>query len=257
MNNKKIGNKKLDILFLIIVSVQTILMGILFIVQVLRIYLGNNKKFNREICGEYILQILPVIIIWIIIIAFNYIYFRSKKNINKDSAKIPFSAKLKIFEYMCPENNNMELQSEKKKRLIAFIINICIIIVCCIMGLCYLLNDEHFIPNDKAVIKDTVQMTLHLLPWGIISLISSVLYCLYVEYSSRKSIEYIKQIIKENGRSEKIINDSKRKNLAINITRVSIICIAVAFIVIGIINGGATDVLQKAIEICTECIGLG
>ena len=80
---------------------------------------------------------------------------------------------------------------------------------------------------------------------------------MYVEYSSRKSIEYIKQIIKENGRSEKIINDSKRKNLAINITRVSIICIAVAFIVIGIINGGATDVLQKAIEICTECIGLG
>ena len=32
---------------------------------------------------------------------------------------------------------------------------------------------------------------------------------------------------------------------------------AVAFIVLGILNGGLHDVLVKAIQICTECIGLG
>ena len=45
-------NKLIDKLFLIIVSIQTILMGILFIVQILRIYYGNNKTFTWEICGE-------------------------------------------------------------------------------------------------------------------------------------------------------------------------------------------------------------
>jgi hypothetical protein len=29
------------------------------------------------------------------------------------------------------------------------------------------------------------------------------------------------------------------------------------FIVLGIVNGGMADVLNKAIKICTECIGLG
>ena len=41
------------------------------------------------------------------------------------------------------------------------------------------------------------------------------------------------------------------------IIQVSILCIAVVMIIIGITNGGAEDVLQKAINICTECIGLG
>ncbi|MBQ8324841.1 MAG: thioredoxin [Clostridia bacterium] len=33
--------------------------------------------------------------------------------------------------------------------------------------------------------------------------------------------------------------------------------IAVALIVLGRTSGGAADVLTKAINICTECIGLG
>lgn len=32
---------------------------------------------------------------------------------------------------------------------------------------------------------------------------------------------------------------------------------AIVFIVVGVLNDGANDVLKKAIEICTECIGLG
>jgi len=32
---------------------------------------------------------------------------------------------------------------------------------------------------------------------------------------------------------------------------------AAAFIVLGVLNGGAGDVLMKAIAVCTECIGLG
>nr|WP_251616997.1 CD1871A family CXXC motif-containing protein [Pumilibacter muris] len=32
---------------------------------------------------------------------------------------------------------------------------------------------------------------------------------------------------------------------------------AVSFIIAGIFNGGARDVLIKAVNICTECIGLG
>ncbi|MBQ3015424.1 MAG: hypothetical protein IJD79_01440 [Clostridia bacterium] len=48
-----------------------------------------------------------------------------------------------------------------------------------------------------------------------------------------------------------------RKPALVNLARVSIITVAVAFIVLGIFNGGMSDVLGKAVRICTECIGLG
>ena len=48
-----------------------------------------------------------------------------------------------------------------------------------------------------------------------------------------------------------------RKPALVNFARVSIITVAVVFIVLGIFNGGMSDVLGKAVRICTECIGLG
>ena len=40
-------------------------------------------------------------------------------------------------------------------------------------------------------------------------------------------------------------------------TRLVVFCAAVAFIVVGVLKGGMGEVLMKAINICTECIGLG
>lgn len=39
--------------------------------------------------------------------------------------------------------------------------------------------------------------------------------------------------------------------------RTVVLILAIVFIVIGIINGSAQDVFGKAVNICTECIGLG
>ena len=41
------------------------------------------------------------------------------------------------------------------------------------------------------------------------------------------------------------------------IARIAILCLGAVFIVLGVMNGGSRDVLIKAIDICTECIGLG
>ena len=39
--------------------------------------------------------------------------------------------------------------------------------------------------------------------------------------------------------------------------RVALLVAAVVCIIAGALNGGARDVLYKAITICTECVGLG
>ena len=37
----------------------------------------------------------------------------------------------------------------------------------------------------------------------------------------------------------------------------ALFCLAILLIVLGIVNGGLTDVLANAIRICSECIGIG
>ena len=89
-------NKKTNKLFLIIVSIQTILMGILFIMQVLRIYYGNKATFTREICSEYILQILPVILIWVLLVIGSYVYCSMNNYKEKEVAKLTNKSKFFI-----------------------------------------------------------------------------------------------------------------------------------------------------------------
>ena len=257
-------NNKLNKIFLIIVSFQTILMGILFIVQVLRIYIGNNHEFNREICGKYLLQLLPVIIIWIGLLVASAIYFKS--NETEKGAKITNLAKLKLLENVCPSYSEElkeeyeSLNKENLKRKICWTVNIVIVIICSLMGLMYLLNKKHFdFSNSEITDNDRmVKMFIHLIPWVVISFVSTVISTLYNENSAYKSAEIIKNLIKQKGK--KIVSNTnktkKYSNKILWITRVVIIIIAVTLIIHGAITGGASKVLEKAIKICTECIGL-
>ena len=47
------------------------------------------------------------------------------------------------------------------------------------------------------------------------------------------------------------------RRLPVGLLRAGLYGVAILFIVLGVMNGGLRDVLVKAINICTECIGLG
>ena len=47
------------------------------------------------------------------------------------------------------------------------------------------------------------------------------------------------------------------KRGALLAVRGAVFLLCVLFIVLGVLNNGMKDVLEKAIKICTECIGLG
>lgn len=59
--------------------------------------------------------------------------------------------------------------------------------------------------------------------------------------------------------TKKVINNTQNIpcEKSLFAARLTILVLAVVFIIIGTFNGGMADVLQKAINICTECIGLG
>ena len=257
-------NKLIDKIILAIVSIQTILLGLLFIIQILRIYYGNDAIFTREICAEYIKQILLVIILWIVVIIGSYIYFHINKDNKKHISKISNMAKLRNLERVCPTCQNDELNElysmltkEENKRKLSTIISIVVIIICSFMGLSYMINIKHFEPVGELLLEQAIKMTIHLLPWVIITMICLVIRTIYIEFSARKSINIVKEIIKSSGKNKSNYEVNKKEERILLISRLTILTISVAFIIVGAANGQAGSVLEKAINICTECIGLG
>ena len=55
---------------------------------------------------------------------------------------------------------------------------------------------------------------------------------------------------------EKTKGDTEDERLTRSV-RIIVLGAAVVFIVLGALNGGARDMLYKAVKICTECVGLG
>lgn len=49
----------------------------------------------------------------------------------------------------------------------------------------------------------------------------------------------------------------KRKQIAVNVLRISAIVIGSVFLVVGIVRGEPGEILVKAVKICLECIGIG
>ncbi|MGM9969592.1 MAG: CD1871A family CXXC motif-containing protein [Anaeroplasma sp.] len=256
---------KLEKALLIIMSVQTILMGILFIIQVSRIYFANpgNDPYTREIVSKYLLQISPIIILWILLIIVCGVYFNIKGSYSyNDKTKITYKSKLSLILKKAPilskDNNDLlskKIYVERKNRKLVWIITLIVIAISASMGLLYLINKNHFIASGNNN-KQVLNMCFYLLPWILISFGSSIFAIFFSEWSCKKEIELVKGLIKANGKNS-IMPEIAYKNKTINIARFIIGFVAIIMIVVGMINGGANDVLQKAVNICTECIGLG
>ena len=126
--------------------------------------------------------------------------------------------------------------------------------VCSGIFLAYALNSNNFHSSDingsmvKAVL---VLLSCLAIPFG---------YAVFATYAAKKSI--LKEI-----ELVKLAPLATRRNTSapikaengkpIQILRWSLVCIAVALLVFGYFAGGTTDVLTKAVNICTECVGLG
>ena len=259
---KKHNQQFVDKLLLIIMSIQTILLGALFIVQICRIYFGNDGNFTREICIKYIREIAIVIILWVLLIIGTGVYFVIKNQNKEKGVKTSNVARLKMLLSVAPEFKNEELKDSYKELdrdtkviKITKIVSLVIVVICALMGIGYLSNSKHFDSNGD-LNAQIMAMTIHLMPWVIISFVSILFTSFYEEYRAKKMIEVVKMIIKNDGKKPYQYQKNNNK-LVINIARSVIILIAVALIIVGSFDGSAKDMLQKAINICTECIGLG
>lgn len=150
-------------------------------------------------------------------------------------------------------NSNAEyVKIEKTKKLLNSI-NILCVFVFGSAFLIYALNGNNFHQSD--INTSMIKAMWILLPCLILPFAFSVFTHYYSISLTKKQIEILKTLPKKEKTTDTAEIKSNSKKILI--TKIVIATVAVGVLICGALTGGFADVLTKAVNICTECIGLG
>lgn len=151
------------------------------------------------------------------------------------------------------------MRGEERRRRIARGVCAGICAVCAVMAARYLANPAHFASRELEPVIG--RMLWHIAPWIFVGFACAILCECVRGRSFRREIELAARSPErasfKNAQTDSGASREKRARLAKTAARAAMFALAVALLALGAANGGMRDVLVKAINICTECIGLG
>lgn len=142
-------------------------------------------------------------------------------------------------------------KAEQRRRRNIWIAAGAVILACNILAGIYLLNPGNFSSLDLEAVVG--RMMLRISPWVALALAAAAAASVLDGQSVCREMEFLKSAPQRKPESAPFPG----KKAALPVLRVVLYAAAVALIVMGVANGGLWDVLVKAVNICTECIGLG
>lgn len=267
MNIEMLSEKNRKILHLIIGCVCTVLiiaLGIGFMVSCWDIYSSGPRAFSRESIGAALAH--PAMVILMCSTALScFLGFMAQLIVPTEKAKTKaIRDELMVMGKMSEkvgvpnEQQSRKIKFEKAIRTASWIAFGFVCLVLAIFPAAYLFNRSNFPGIDPtAEIKIAALITM---PSAFIMLGCYFGADLITKYSAiRQTAVYKQMLLEKNLRAADPVKEetqSKGKVLT-TVIRLAVIALALCFIVVGIFNGSANDVLTKAVKICTECIGLG
>lgn len=270
--------KRIRFYYGIFLSAFTAVLGALFIATAVGILADGNwvqGAYSREIVAERLFPVSIVFYFWVasIIAGFvlSLVYPYNEKpvkipqeglTLNRLSARIPQGSGQEYDEDL------KRVRKERNTRLIIYIVCSAICFAGAIASAVYLLNSSHFTSHDKN--KAMLDMLINVGPWVLVAFTSCIAMTLLEKSSQNREITVLKHLIASNKGNPVIVANTPKNVVLTKIqaffankytklgVRIGVGVIAVTFILVGVFcTEGARDVLLKAINICTECIGLG
>lgn len=255
-NNKEILARRI---YNILHSVSIIIAGICLMAGCLSIYSSGNQPYSRQIVAETFSKIsFPVYLCLILtIIGFIWDFIVPSKS-GKEKRVKPYAhlldrltAKKDLSE--CDEELLNTIYKKRKSRKLHTIIRTVIICISGSVFLGYALNGNNYYTDINASVIKAMRI---LIPCLIIPFVYSVFTAYYNEKSLKNEIELMKKVpAKKIDEDEK--SEASKTEKAVAVVRFTLPFIGAGFLLYGYFAGGTVDVLTKAINICTECIGLG
>lgn len=230
--------------------------------QCLDIYIDGNAPENLDPSGVHILSVyrmtdvtarlkaismpLTVCVALIVVTCVLHLLY---PDAHKERVSITPENRLRLLRGRVSEMPASAVAEERRRRVIQ-LVSAVVIVVCGVFSLNFLLKKEHFTSWDLESVMG--EMMLHVAPWVAVAFAVAAAASMLCRASIQREIILLKNI----AAAQKPAASTPRQT-CINWVRAAILTFAIVFIVLGVMNGGLRDVLVKAINICTECIGLG
>ena len=154
---------------------------------------------------------------------------------------------------LCPAELTAAVKKERRSRNVHKGITLGLLAVGTVVFLCYALNVNHF---DKSAISPAMKAAM----WWLIPCFGvPFAYGVFAAYAGRGSVKRELALLKQ-APDEAVSSAPAPVPMSerwVLVARYAVLAVAIAALLIGYIGDGWMDVLTKAINICTECIGLG
>lgn len=257
--------KLIYLIYGIFLSILLIVSGILLMISCYDIYsLGQSPFTYASISAVFSkIQIFILITVCAVLIGavFKIFFPPEAKKIKPAAFRKAILARLekKLDKNACDEKTLLAIKKERILRLSLRIVAAVISAASSIPALLFVFNNENFVKGDTNA--SVLSFFMRILSFFLISSGIAIALSYVEEASYKRQTEKIKAALTYAKLGGEIpVSSCKKCNAeksALISARIVIAVIAVAFIVLGIANGGMTAVLEKAVIICQECIGIG
>lgn len=236
---------------------------------------GTGVIYTREIVGER-LEKLAIPLLILIAYAIAGVAFPFAETRVKTVNGKAFSNLRRRVPSESEEGYEAEYENARKRyvantawRIALWATALAVTVAGAIYSVVYLVKASEFAGAD--ITAEVFEIAKHVLSWTVASLGVLAIASAVGAYLQKKQIKAMGEMIKYGDSESRCgsapiqrivaVGEGARSFASHKVTvwtvRAVIIAIGVTFIVLGVLNGGARDVLIKAINICQECIGLG
>ena len=209
--------------------------------------------YTREKAAAALKPAVPVFLLAVCVTAACAVLNIRDENADKPVQDLELSRNLMRARITQPDEAMLKEQAAQKKLMYG---GWGTFALCMLPVLLYMTDGTHF-PNDDLE-RVMGQFAIHVFPWIILGLACLMVSAVLQGRSIRREYDAIMARIKEE-KAAGVKAEPKAAAPArdLKAVRIVILAVAVVFIIVGIFNGSMMAVVNKAIRICTECVGLG
>lgn len=251
-------NRRIHMIYGSVTGAASILAGICLMAACIQIYRSGDSPFSPTSVAEHFAPIsIPVYLCLALVIGGFLLDLLFPSGKKKPGRTVPQTMVLHRLHGQKDINSDLEVrasvETEQNARRLRATVGIALLVICSILFLFYAVDPSHF--HQTEITPSMIAAIRLLLPCLAVPFIWAVYAACHAKKSMAREIELLKKL--PNRTESKTAPDTRSGDRMVSAVRGFILAIGVVLLVYGFLAGGTADVLTKAINICTECIGLG
>lgn len=254
-------HKQIRLIFGFVLTALLILAALCLMIACIGIYNAGDQPFSRESVAAAFRRIrIPVYLCLAGILGSFLLELFLPGDAAHTKTEPPYRRILdswlrKVDLALCDPSTRQEiLRLEKRRKTLSFLSGL-VLGLCSSAFLVYALDGSHF--HESEINASVIRAAAYLLGAMIVPVCFGIYTAFYTTYSLRRQINLLQNTDPSARRTTPLSVKKTPVSGAWRIFRLALFCAALIMLLVGFCTGGTADVMTKAINICTECVGLG